>query len=254
MARLEAYQFRTAQIRERLTNQSEALWLALGSYRDPDIDKFVRITVPRVSAAQLATARVTAAYFKSPMVSRDLVTGARKVDPQVEYRRPANSLYTALSQGKDLATGVKAGTDRLMDLLTTDVQLAKTTQADASLRYHGYKYYKRTLTGAENCALCSIASTQRYHVGDLMPIHPGCDCGVDEVAANFDPGQILDADLLEDTHMRVEEFTGVHDRGGRNPDYRQLLITHEHGEWGPTLAWRGDKFTGPSDVPAVLAD
>jgi hypothetical protein len=182
------------------------------------------------------------------LIGADEIRSPRGVDPEVLYQRPATTLYTALSEGKTMTAAVIAGFDRLRSIVKTDQQLVVTRQSQESLRRGGYTYYRRVLTGLENCALCSIASTQRYRVGDLMPIHPACDCTVDQVDAGFDPGQVIDPELLERTHGHVAELEGIADRGGRNPDYRELVVTSENGELGPVIRWRGDKFTGPNDL------
>lgn len=243
---LDAYQVRVAQIRDYTTSTLGAVWSGLGSWRDADAARFARVAVPKVRAAQIATARVTAQYLGGT-VARDEVMTARKVDPLIEYMRPANAVWASLAEGKSLSESVTVGGTRLLSLVSTDVQLAKTTQARRSLQAGGYKYYRRVLSGSENCALCSIASTQRYFVGDLAAIHPGCDCGVEGVSAEFDPGHVIDPQFLEATHARVGQIELI-DRGGRNPDYRKLIINREHGEIGPLLTWRSDHFTGPSDI------
>lgn len=245
------YQDRRQLIRDAVSSQLGRFWASMGSYRDADVDRFVRVAVPKVKAGQLATARVTAQYLGGS-VDRQAVMSARNADPAVVYRRPAVTVYTALAQGAGFVQAVAEGAARLDSLLATDMQLAHTTQARSSMSQGGYEYYRRVLSGSENCARCAIASTQRYHVRDLMPIHPGCDCGVETVNADFDPGQVIDPDYLEQVHIEVERFTGFSDRGARDPDYRDLIVTHEHGEYGPTLAWRRDHFTGPADLPAVL--
>lgn len=247
-----AYTRLTATTRDQLVMTGTGLWDSLPGYRDRDVAVFVGAMVPRVRAAQVRVAQLTAALLReqggTATIDRAALAQLRSVPVDEEYRRPAVQVYTALSQQKPFDAAVAEGRDRLVSLLTTDVQLAKTHQARASLAASGYRYYRRVLTGMENCALCQIASTQRYHVGDLMPIHPGCDCGIEAVDADWDPGQVLDSALLEDTHLRVQEFTGFQDRGGRDPDYRELIVTHEHGDIGPVLAWRSDQFTGPADI------
>lgn len=250
---LSQYQGQKARIRELIAGQLGTLWATLPDYRDASVDRFVRIAVPKVQAGQISVARATASFLGGPVLPREQIVGVRaNVTPQVEYRRPAVKVYTELSNGASIGAAVEAGGVLLDSLLSTDIQLASTHQAQYSLGSQGYAYYVRVLTGSENCARCMIASTQRYHVADLLPIHPGCDCGVDKVPADFDPGQVIDPALLEATHEQVGAFAGISDRGGRNPDYLDLLVTHEHGEYGPTLAWRSDHFTGPSDVPIVL--
>jgi hypothetical protein len=64
-----------------------------------------------------------------------------------------------------------------------------------------------------------------------------------------DPGHVIEPERLESVHERIEERFGVSDAGARDPiDYRDALIVHEHGEIGPVLAVRGQKFTGPNDI------
>lgn len=247
-----AYVRLTTATRDQLVEFGTTVWEQLPDYRDANINAFVSAVAPRVRASQIRVAQLTAALLReqggSPAVARAVLSQMRSVPVEEEYRRPAVQVYTELAAGKSFDESVKAGLDRLVSLLTTDVQLAKTHQARASLAGSGFRYYRRVLTGMENCALCTIASTQRYHVADLMPIHPGCDCGIEAVDAGWDPGQVLDSQLLEDTHLRVQESAGFQDRGGRDPDYRDLIVTHEHGDLGPVLAWRSDEFTGPSDI------
>lgn len=123
------------------------------------------------------------------------------------------------------------------------MQLAKVHASRQSMR--GYpeegQFYRRVLTGRENCALCVVASTQRYYRGDLLPIHPGCDCDVQPLPPGLAVNQVIDEDLLEQVHQITADRLGVSDRGGRTPDYRKLLTVSEHGEYGPTLSWAQPK-------------
>ncbi|HXH34334.1 MAG TPA: hypothetical protein VNJ54_07975 [Plantibacter sp.] len=252
-------------IRSRVEAYARTAWLTAGSWRDADIDRLVRMIVPRVQAGQVKTAQLTAAYLAAletvrtgepvpaVMVSRELVTSTRGVPAQDVYRRPAVTMYTALAGGAQVKDAIEMGASRLASLVSTDHQLAKTSQARESLSGRGFEYMRRTLTGRENCALCAIASTQRYRVQNLMPIHPGCDCGVDTVSAGSDPGQVLDPERLELIHGAIDAEFGGTDRGaryldGRNDrsDFLDLITTAEHGEYGPTLTWRDQHFTGPS--------
>jgi len=86
-----------------------------------------------------------------------------------------------------------------------------------------------------------VASTQRYYRGDLLPIHPGCDCGVQPLPPGLAVNQVIDEDLLEQVHQVTADRLGVSDRSGRTPDYRKLLTVSEHGEYGPTLSWAQPK-------------
>ncbi|WP_369147035.1 hypothetical protein [Streptomyces sp. R44] len=182
----------------------------------------------------------------------DTVTGRalRGVNPEEVYRRPFVEIWTALGNGTDFDKALKLGTDRLDDIAKTDLQLARThTVRAVTADQPGVEYTVRELQGEYDCALCMIAATQRYHKRDLAPIHPGCDCLVKTVRADYDPGQVLDPDRLDRIHELVEEALGESDRGGRAVDYRKIIIANEHGEIGPVLGYRGQRFTGPDDIP-----
>jgi hypothetical protein len=254
-----AYQGAVERLRRDTVSAVESLWYNLPNYRDADIARFKSVAIPVVQGSQSQVASLTAAYqmqvnrergdnVPMALIPADEIRSPRGVDPDVLYQRAATALYTALSEGKTMTAAVVAGFTRLQSIVSTDLQLVKTKQSQQSLERGGFTFFRRVLTGLENCALCSIASTQRYRVENLMPIHPGCDCSVDRVDAAFDPGQVIDPATLERTHGHVAELEGIADRGGRNPDYRELIVTSENGELGPVIRWRGDKFTGPNDL------
>ena len=256
---LRGYQSAITQIRSNTVQAASRVWLSLPNYRDSNIEQFQSLVIPLVQGSQTQVASLTAGFQQAINRERgqniplELLDRAQMLEPRgvaatAVYQRPANTVYTALSEGKTMTEAVAAGQNRLVSLVTTDLQMVKILQSSRSLQAGGFTYYRRVLTGAENCALCVIASTQRYTVGDLMPIHPACDCDVDAVKSDWDPGQIIDGELLERTHGHVEEMLGVAARDGRTIDYRQLIVTREHGEMGPQLRWRNDKFTGPNAI------
>lgn len=258
------------QVRLRVENFARTAWLTAGSWRDDDIDRLVRLIVPRVQAGQVQTAQLTAAYLAALMtartgatvaavpVVREIVTTARGVAAAEVYRRPAVTMYTALAKGALVSAAIDQGAQRLSSLVATDMQLAKTTQARRSLAGSGFKFMRRTLTGRENCALCAIASTQRYRVQELLPIHPGCDCGIDTVEAGRDPGQVLEPERLELIHSAIDAQFGGTDRAatyldGLNDrsDFLDLITVREHGEIGPVLTWRDQHFTSKADIDSI---
>ncbi|MGW2742366.1 hypothetical protein [Streptomyces sp. NPDC001450] len=242
---------------------------SLGSYRDSDAAAFVEHVLPTVLAAQQQMGQITDAYL-SAMLS-DMLGGAaapagvrlpealRGVDPAEVYRRPFVTAYTALSKGKAYGEALGEARTRLLSITETDMQLARTHAAQQSMRAGGARYFRRRLTGSKNCALCTLASTQRYRVERLMPIHPGCDCKVEPLVGDKDPGHILDADTLREAHDaiaaagetvdRAGNVIGTTRKGKRIRDYADIIITREHGEYGPLLAVRRHEFTGPDDVP-----
>lgn len=241
------------------TDQS---WKGLRSWRDADAKAFKARTVPIILAGQRQVATLTASYLeqlykeiddKARRVSLDIdaVTGKslRGVDPYEVYERPFNEVWTALSKNVPLEEAVSRGEHRLETITKTDLQLARThTVRDVADDLPKFQYTVRELQGEYDCALCMIAATQRYHKKDLAPIHPGCDCLVKTVTADYDPGQVIDEERLEQIHDAVEAAIGTFDRGARAVDYRKIIISRDHGEIGPVLGYRGQRFTGPDDI------
>jgi hypothetical protein len=267
VAQILAYQQAVRQVRDRVVLFAKTAWRGLSSHRDADIDRLVELIVPQVLAGQQRVASLTDAYIAAlagttPVgVDIPTVTGAAPrlgAAPREVYRRPAATVYKKLATGGTYDTAVEAGDKRLVSLVKTDLQLAIRAQEQQTFPGTGFDFYRRTLTGLENCALCVIASTQRYTVGDLKPIHPGCDCGCAPVSASRDPGQVLNRQLLDALHDSIEVELKQRDPQGRDlglgktdakgvpiADFTDLIVVREHGEYGPTLTWRADRFTGP---------
>lgn len=246
-----AYSAQNKAIRLRV-EQFAAARFAARQYRDADLAKFINEVVPVILAGRRQVASLTDAYLAQvlgiqgikmlsrPMLDTDALRG---VDPAEVYARPFVTVRTKLSEGLTYEAAVSAGKARLTDIVLTDMQLAKTHSArnvfESSDRI---KVFERTLTGSKNCALCYVASTQRYFKEDLLPIHPGCDCGVSPI---IDTGeQIIHGDRLERTHQAVEDRLGDSSRDGRAIDYRKQIIVQEHGEIGPLLTVKGQHFQG----------
>lgn len=254
------------EVREATTSRALALYDGMPGYRDGNMNRFVERVVPIVQAGQIRTAQLTAAYYGTPMLGEIALTGTRGVQPFEVYWRAATTIYFALSRGVEVYDAITQGRNRALDLASTDLQLAKTAQIRGSMQRLGFKHYRRVLTGNENCALCVIASTQTYPSGNLMPIHPGCDCHAEGVRSLRRNQFVIDQDLLDMTHDAVaaklgrSEFSardlGLDKRTARTTkrapeglqlsDYTELIITREHGEMGPLLTWRDDNFTGPT--------
>ena len=250
----EAYDSQVHAIRQQITAFGQAYWDSLPHYRASAVEDMIQAITPRVTAGQLRIADLTRAYLAQcarelgwkvvlPAIDQDEIRGARGVDPRIVYRRPAVDVYTALAAGKPLPQAAAEGRLRLTQLIGGDMQLAKVHASRQSMR--GYpaegQFYRRVLTGRENCALCVVASTQRYYRGDLLPIHPGCDCDVQPLPPGLAVNQVIDEGLLEQVHQITADRLGVSDRGGRTPDYRKLLTVSEHGEYGTTLSWSQPK-------------
>lgn len=252
-----------ASLRASIVQQLYALWFGLPDYRDAQMSEFLDLALPLVQAGQETSAVATTTYLQMQMelVGADsdleippleLVTGGaiRNGTPsEVVYSRPFVEVWNALKNGYDLQQAIEMGANRLRQLIETDIQLAHTNTSRRLLSNRSDVLgFRRVPTGTFTCALCLIASTQRYRKFDLMPIHPGCDCRVAPVIGEQDTGQILDSVLLEDIHRAIEEQFGFSPRDAREIDFRKIVVTREHGEYGPLLARAGDRFTGPANL------
>jgi hypothetical protein len=261
-SRLEAAnQAQSAQLRLAMVGALLTLWRGLGSWRETDIERFVRLAMPVLRASQQRMTALTAAYLSRQvaLLLREPVKLAAVAPPLnvrgipllEEYGRPFHDVWSALHDGKPLTEALQVGERRLESLATTDLQLAKThTSRQILASNDNVVGYRRVLEGPHSCGLCVLASTQRYHAGDLMPIHPGCDCSVAPIIGSHDPGRVIDADRLAAAHQAIAERFGATSAAGAGsgslPDYRDLLVVHHHGEIGPVLAVRGQAFTGPA--------
>lgn len=242
--------------------QARANFLSLPDWRDDNKPEFFDamrrdLTPVKQQSAQFAwgyhsqRARVGGYSFTTPRFRpEDFETSVLRNGATFEevYDRPFSEMRTALAKGRSFDDALELGARRASSLAQTEVQLSR-RQASLYARRANDNIvgYLRILSGSENCALCYIASTQRYRRGDLLPIHPGCDCGEMPIYGDTDVGQVIDRQQLDAAHQQVEERVGASDLGGRAPDYRKI-ITHEHGELGPVLGVRGQTFTGPSNL------
>lgn len=258
---------------------ASSVFANLGSWRDEDVERYQRLIGPQIDGIKLQAAQLQAAYYRevakqqgqayepAPIRSDDLTeTNLRNGAQSAEvYRRPFVSMYTELSKGALVGAAITIGAARAASIASTDVQLAARV-AGLKQRQNNNNIvgYRRVLTGSENCALCAIASTQRYTRNELKPIHPGCDCTEEPIYGDFDPGQVIDPQGLDSIHQALREQLGVSDVTARDAgigkttatgapisDFTDIIVTREHGEYGPTLAWRDQKFTGPSDIPTT---
>lgn len=270
-----AYQARTAALRASVEQLVRTLWTSLGSYRQAQMAQYVREILPRVLGAQQQMVALTSAFlshqrqialqepFRAIAVDPQQVTGPAArlgADPAQVHARPFHLVWRQLDElphvDGAIEQAIGAGLERAVDLALDDLQLTKNhTAAAVGAQDDKVRYTRRILEGTHSCGLCIVASTQRYHADELMPIHGGCDCSAQFVWTDEDPGQLLDLELLQDIHDRIEERFGASNPGAREIGgtagallYRDVLVTHQHGELGPILAIRGHEFTGPDQI------
>ncbi|MGH8876783.1 MAG: hypothetical protein ACRD0P_05475 [Stackebrandtia sp.] len=258
---ITAYMQASSRITESVVEYVTSQWLALGSYRDVDAAAFLSRVLPAITAGMTQQGAVTDAYLSlivSDQLGRDHpVKGTanfkniRGVSDDEVFHRPFKTMRAGLAEGMTMSEAIDQGYQRLKTITRTHMQLpARRTSRDFLSRTTGVAGYRRVLSGAENCGLCLVASTQRYRKSQLLPIHPGCDCRVAPIAGGDDPGQVIDEQRLAGAHAAIAQRFGddAADRGARDIDYRKVLLVEEHGEIGPVLTVKSHRFTGPADI------
>jgi hypothetical protein len=256
-ARSAAYVQQTARLRETTRNTLVAYFLA-GQFRDADVARFLSRAVPLVLSSRLRMAALTAAHLERVLRGAGLAPDAtvavpdvsllRGVDVPAVYRRPFEQVWTELSREKDFTAAVKAGETRVTKLIETDLQLAKTHAARAVMsKANGSGLFQRVLRGEHDCVKCILTSTRVYSKAELLPIHPGCDCDVEPILGISEFKAEAQRRLV-DAHDLVAQQFGPEAANPSGRGYSDLIVTHEHGEYGPTLGIRGQAFTGPSAI------
>lgn len=249
--------------RAQILNALVTLWRGLDGYRDADADRFAPLAASYVLAGQRQTANLVAAYMaqqrsltlgvpnRPVRIALQRVTGAavrNGADPVQVYRRPFAELWRLLGNQVPFTPALQQAEQRLVKTVESDLELAKTHSSQVVVEQDRDAVgYRRVLVGEENCGMCVIASTRIYDKHELMPIHPGCDCGVDAVydAEKFDGDAKLQ---LASTHAAVANTFGQSAADGRRIDYRKLILTEQHGELGPVLVVAKHHFRSETDL------
>lgn len=215
-----------------------------------------------VEAAQRQTAALTDAYLSrvaSDVVERPVspvgpvdIAGLRSgVTHEGVYGRLADQVRYDVSRGVGLAQAQDRAVSRgtIAAQMDTDLAARAQTAKFSVVRQLSYRrvIHPELAKKDGTCGLCIVASEQVYHPAKpLMPIHTGCNCTAVIVGSKNDPGKTIN---LEDVKA-VYEMVGSTGAA----ELRKVRVkVAEHGELGPLLVRRGDKFRGPSAVRALSA-
>lgn len=287
----QPYQQQQERLRAALTAAVLAMWIqaaAAGALSPAAATKWITNLLPVSLGAQRAMSAATQARLEQQIrpgerisLPPDSIVGdenLRGVDPEAVYERPFKTVRYELSKGKPMDQALDAGRRRALSVVSTDMQLAHTHTARSYLREAqgrlldrqrpgrepmGTRSARRSITGyrrqlsnkPNHCALCVLASTQRYHIENLMPIHPKCGCTVVPIIGTQAP-HVVDPKLAREIHDIVRRDLGESyvDPGGRlgSAHYRDIVVTNEHGELGPVLGVRGQHFQGRPGGPRRL--
>lgn len=171
-------------------------------------------------------------------------------DPIRVHSRPAYVFRETFATTGDEFEAQRRALERAAQLVETDIMLAaRQTQIDA-MDELGITTYRRVLrpelSDSGPCGLCVVASDRVYSISDLLPIHGRCKCETVPIVGDVDPGKSINREDLK----RLYDAAGSTSR----KDLKRVRVqVNEHGELGPVLTVRGQKFTGPDDIDAAAA-
>jgi hypothetical protein len=262
---LDAYRRLADDTRARVAAIVTAAFATLGRVDDEAVEIFVTTIVPRVLAGQLRLASLTDAYMASVAAEvlggRPEPTGVpadalayavlrKGMPPEVVYTRPFITARKALSEGYSLAQALDIAGSRLEGTVQADLQLAERRAAfevvQADDRITGFRRVIRPAASKSgSCGLCLAASSQRYSRDTLLPIHNRCHCAVMPIFGGRDEALKINKERFAEASRLAK------DAGTENTKARGRLTevrVREHGELGPILTKRGDKFTGPGEA------
>lgn len=224
------YQLFLADLARRLGSRLSAAWLRLpGAGRSASV-VWLDFAVPLVLGAQMRAVSATDAYVAAYLTA----TLGRPVEPaginpasligvaarrgtplESVYNRPLAQVRHDVLAGVGLRDSLARAQWRIVESSATDVQLAaRAARAATAESANQITGWRRVVSGG--CALCVAAGGKIYRSGDLMPIHPGCDCGAEPIVGGSAPGK----------------FTGT-----------KTARVVDHGELGPLLVAADHTFS-----------
>lgn len=227
-------------------------------YDSTAITKYAKDVVKLVEPSQRQAAALTNAFqarvlteltgrTATPVKQVD-ITRLRGVAHDSVYGRVADDYRYQKSLGKTAAEAQKLAELRAEELADMDVTLAVRKQENAFVTAKkAVLYYRRVIhpelaKSGTSCGLCIVASTRVYNKGDLKPIHFRCNCvTLPVVDRKQDVGDLINQD----------DLTSLYEEAGSNraADLKKTRYSvHQHGELGPVLTYRGNRWRSPADV------
>jgi len=245
---LAAHTAQREALATRILQLVEQEWSSLGSWDSTDVERFVKRVSPIVNAGTAMTARMVDVYISQILteMTGETVNAAgirtselqnmRGVPTSEVYRRPFVEMWTSLKNGALFDDALAAGLNRVSELADDDMSLAyrkaSTLAFEKQPRVKGYRRVVRPeMSKGGTCPLCHLASENRYHKSDLLPIHTHCRCAVMPIVGKSDPASRLNAEDL-----------GQLERPNETP------VIRNHGELGPVLQIAGQHFTTEAQV------
>lgn len=177
------------------------------------------------------------------------------VDLVKVYERPAKLFRRLRAQGVSPEDAFARAMQLASAITDTNMTLAQRAAYTGALERlestAGITGYRRVLhpelSRTGSCALCVVASDNIYKVAQLMPLHNLCKCTVLPIIGALDPGNSLNNLTLADLYDAAGGSTF-------GADLKSVkVVVEQHGEYGPVLRIKGQKFTSLDDLALPVA-
>lgn len=190
-------QLALAKIRNTTAAELARRWSGLDDYGPGRQPRWRAVAAPVLTAGQNRAIDTQIAYLGARLGERIEFTRAELLAlADIDLTEPFIALGRALANGRGMRDAVEAGRLRAHGLGESGVQWAARAANAAVENDERIVGWTRTLTGLA-CEWCRMVATQRYRTADSASFgHQRCDCGVDPIIGDRDPGRAINRDLL----------------------------------------------------------
>lgn len=191
------YQAQLRQLGGRAGAALADMWDQLDTYNAAAHAAWQAQAAPVVASSQGQASGLAAAYVATlaaaPMPSVDVAAGPDLLDPFIAFGG-------AINRGLTFESARDLGRSRAEAVGSESVQwTARQAVGEAASATRGVVGWRRVLEG-DSCEWCALASTQRYSSAEAASLgnqHARCDCDVVPIIGDRDPGQVINAPVLD---------------------------------------------------------
>lgn len=183
------------QIRATTGTKLSQIWGSLDGYTDDE--PWIERATPVLIAAQEHAASLQVAYLQALLGTRlNFDPRAVVATASIDISQPFIAFANALDNGAALAAAVDAGHLRAAAVGESGVTWAARAANSVGDREQRIVGWTRVLSGGA-CDWCQLVSTQRYTSAESASFgHLRCNCDVDPIIGDRDPGQVVNHELL----------------------------------------------------------
>ena len=240
---MTAYSRQMDRLTANLLKELAAIWRGLRtSERDPYVASLAGRSIDVLEDALELSRRESEAFYDivlgeldtpAPEAAREPTPYPRNVENPLDvWTRPAVEYRRQKALGMPEPQALEKAIDRATKLGSDDLAFGTRNGVGDLLKKSKIQYYRRVIrpelskTGV--CGLCVAASTRKYRVENLMPLHANCNCIVMPITDDQDPGK----------DFNQEDLNKLYKLAGSTYATDLTKVKYkidEHGELGPYL-------------------